>query len=310
MKANWIDDYGGAGVVRFGERPAPQPGPRDVLVRTAAASVNPIDWKMREGMLKSLLPLRFPYVLGRDFAGVVVATGADVTGIEVGAEIYGMADAMRGGAHAEFIATGADMVARKPRTLGLVDTAALPLAGATALIALEDTAALKAGERVLIHGGAGGVGSLAVQIAKARGAWVAATCRRANMGFVSSLGADQVIDYGGQDFTALLTGLDVVCDTVGGAVHQRSQSVLKPGGRLVYIAAAPLPSGAPRSDITIARADIRVTRSVLERIAALVDSGRLRPEITTVLPLAEAARAYEMCRAGNFRGKIVLKIAA
>jgi NADPH:quinone reductase-like Zn-dependent oxidoreductase len=310
MKANWIDNYGGADAMHFGEQPQPQPGPRDVLVRVAAASVNPIDWKMREGWLKSMLALRFPYVLGRDFSGVVIAVGAAAEGIALGDEVFGVVDGLRGGAHAEIVATDHDLVAKKPRTVSLTDAAALPLAGATALIALEDTAKLQSGERILIHGGAGGVGGLAVQIAKARGAWVAATCRRANLDAVRSLGADRVIDYAAEDFATVLSGLDVVYDTVGGEVHRRSQAVLKPGGRLVYIAAEPLPPGPPRADITLARADIRTRRSVLERIAALADGGKLKPEIAAALPLAEAAKAYEMCRAGNFRGKIVLTTAA
>ncbi len=309
MKANWIDAYGGADAVHFGEQPPPQPGPRDVVVRVAAASVNPIDWKMREGWLKTMLALRFPYVLGRDFAGIVIGVGPEAEGFAAGDEVFGVVDGMRGGAHAEIVATDRDLVAKKPRRLDLTAAAALPLAGATALIALEDTAHLASSERVLIHGGAGGVGALAVQIAKARGAWVAATCRRANLDAVRGLGADRVIDYGAEDFTTALSGLDVVYDTVGGAVHRQSQAVLKPGGRLVYIAAAPLLEGVPRADITIVRADIRIRRSVLERIAALADDGKLKSELAAVLPLAEAAKAYEMCRAGNFRGKIMLTTA-
>ncbi len=163
---------------------------------------------------------------------------------------------------------------------------------------------------MLIHGGAGGVGGMAVQIAKARGAWVAATCRASNRDYVTSLGADRVIDYAAEDFAASLRDLDVVFDTMGGEIHSRSQAVLRPGGRLVYIIAAPLPQAAPRADITVARADVRARRNVLERIAALVDEGKLKPQIAAVLPLAEAAEAYAMCRQGNFRGKILLVAAA
>jgi NADPH:quinone reductase-like Zn-dependent oxidoreductase len=308
MKANWIEDYGGPEAMRFGERPTPQPGPRDVLVRVAAASVNPIDWKMRQGMLRGAMTLRMPYVLGRDFSGTVIGAGPEATDFAAGDEVYGVADGLRGGAQAEIVATDQDLVARKPRSLDHVAAASLPLAGATAMIALEDTGHLAAGERVLIHGGAGGVGGIAVQIAKARGAWVAATCRGSNVDYVRSLGADRVIDYQSEDFAAGLRDLDLVFDTFGGEVHSRSQAVLKPAGRLVYIAAAPLPESAPRPDITVTRAEIRSRRAVLERIAALVDAGKLKPQFSSVLPLAQAARAYAMIQAGNLRGKIVLSV--
>jgi len=307
MKGNWIDDYGGAEAMRFGERPDPAPGPRDVLVRVAAASVNPIDWKMRDGMLRGAMALRMPYGLGRDFCGTVVGFGAEAKAFAVGDTVFGVVDGLRGGAQSELVATDQDLVARKPRGLDDVAAAALPLAGATAMIALEETGHLAAGERVLIHGGAGGVGGIAVQIAKARGAWVAATCSGSNLDYVRGLGADRVIDYRSEDFAAALGDLDLVFDTVGGEVHRRSQAVLRPGGRLIYIAAAPLPQGAARPDITVARADIRTRRPVLERIAALVEAGKLKPEVSAVLPLAQAAKAYAMVQAGNFRGKIVLR---
>ncbi len=306
MKANWIDDYGPVEAMRFGDRPQPEPGPRDLLVRVAAASVNPIDWKMREGMLRQVMQLRMPYVLGRDFSGTVIGAGAEAKDFASGDEVFGVVDGLRGGAQAEIVATDQDLVAKKPRGLDHAAAAALPLAGATAMISLEDVGKLASGERVLIHGGAGGVGGIAVQIAKARGAWVAATCRSSNVDYVKSLGADRVIDYTREDFAAALRDLDLVYDTVGGEVHRRSQGVLKPGGRLVYIAAAPLPQGTLRADITVARAEIRTRRSVLERIAALVDAGKLTPQVSAVLPLAQAAKAYETVKAGSIRGKIVL----
>jgi NADPH:quinone reductase-like Zn-dependent oxidoreductase len=282
-------------------------GPRDVLVKLAASSVNPIDWKMRQGYLRAVMTLSMPYVLGRDFAGTVMAAGAEAKEFAVGDEVYGVVDGSRGGAQAEIVATDRNLVAKKPRNLDPVAAASLPLASATAMIALDDTAHLAAGEHVLIHGGAGGVGGIAVQFAKALGARVTATCRAANLDYVKSLGADHVVDYAGDDFAAGLSGLDVVFDTFGGEVHRRSQAVLRPGGRLVYIAAAPLPPGPPRSDITVQRADVRTSRALLERLTALVEAGKIKPQVSTVMPLADAAKAYELCRAGNFRGKIVLK---
>lgn len=306
MKANFIEAYGGADAMRFGELPNPRPGANDVLVRVSAASVNPIDWKIREGYLRSVLALKFPYVLGRDFSGTVMGKGADVRDFAAGDEVYGVVDGGRGGAHGEILATDQSLVARKPKSIDHVGAASLALAAATAMIALDDTGRLARGERILIHGGAGGVGGIAVQFAKALGAWVATTCRGSNLDYVKSLGADLAIDYGAEDFTARLSGLDLVFDTVGGEIHRRSQAVLRPGGRLVYISAAPLPPGEPRPGITVQRADIRGKRPLFERLAALVDAGAITPQVTTVLPLADAAKAYELSRAGNGRGKIVL----
>jgi NADPH:quinone reductase-like Zn-dependent oxidoreductase len=308
MKANYIEAYGGAGAVKFGELATPAAGPDDVLVAVKAASVNPIDWKMREGYLKTNLALKFPYVLGRDFSGVVTGKGANVRDFAVGDEVFGVVDGMRGGAHGEILATGQDLVAKKPRSIDHVAAASLPLAAATAMIALDDTGKLKSGERVLIHGGAGAVGAIGVQFAKALGAWVAATAGHANLARVRDLGADLAIDYGAEDFAARVKDLDLVFDTVGGEVHRRSQSVLRPGGRLVYISAAPLPPGEPRSGITVTRADIRGKRPLFERLAALVEQGKIEPQLGRVLPLSQAAEAYEMSRTG-VRGKVVLEVA-
>ncbi len=307
MKANYIEAYGGAGVVRFGELPAPVAGPDDVLVAVKAASVNPIDWKMREGYLKANLALKFPYVLGRDFSGIVTGKGANVRDFAVGDEVYGVVDGMRGGGHGEIVATSQELVAKKPRSIDHIAAASLPLAAATAMIALDDTGKLKSGERVLIHGGAGAVGAIGVQFAKALGAWVAATAGSANLGRVRELGADLAIDYGAEDFSTRVADLDLVFDTVGGEVHRRSQAVLRPGGRLVYISAAPLPPGEPRAGITVTRADIRGKRPLFERLAALVDQGKIKPPVARVLQLSQAGEAYEMSRTG-VRGKIVLAV--
>jgi NADPH:quinone reductase-like Zn-dependent oxidoreductase len=307
MKANYIEAYGGAGALKFGELPAPRVGADDVLVAVRATSVNPIDWKMREGYLKAVLALQFPYVLGRDFSGVVREVGANVRDFAPGDEVFGVVDGARGGGHGEMLATSHELVGKKPKSIDHVAAASLPLAAATAMIALDDTGKLKSGERILVHGGAGGVGAVGVQFAKALGAWVAATAGASNLERVRGLGADQVIDYGAEDFTTRVQDLDLVFDTVGGEVHRRSQTVLKPGGRLVYISAAPLPQGEPRPGITITRADIRGKRPLFERLAALVDQGKIKPQVARVMKLGEAAEAYELNRTGKVRGKIVLE---
>ena len=308
MKAVWIETYGGPEAVHFGERPDPEPKPRDVLVEVTAASINPIDWKMRDGLLRDFFALPMPYILGRDLSGVVSAVGAEVTDLKPGDEVFGMADAQRGGAHAELIAADHRMLALKPRMVGHRDVAALTLVGATAVAALDDTARIAKGEHVLIHGGAGGVGAVAVQLAKHRGAWVAATCSAANRAFVRGLGADHVIDYKNEDFATQLSEIDLVFDTVGGEVHRRSMAVLKPGGRLAYVVAAPFPATTARADITVLRVTVRGERALFERIAALIDAGAIKADITTVLPLSEAGRGYEMNKSGRTRGKIVLDI--
>lgn len=308
MRAIYVEDYGGPEVLKFGEQPTPQPGPRDVLVAVHAASINPIDWKLRAGLVRQFFPLTFPCVLGRDFSGVVAALGAEVRGLAIGDEVFGMADAKRGGTHAEFVAVDADAVAKKPRGLSHIEAASLPLAGLTAVIALDEVASLRSGQRVLVHAAAGGVGGLAVQLARHRGCWVAGTCSAANMDYVKRLGADRAIDYAAEDFASVLRDLDVVFDTLGGEVNRRSATVLRAGGCLVQVAAAPVPPGQARADIEVKPAVIRPRRDLLERLADRAANGILKPQVEMVLPLSEAPRGYEQSRTGHQRGKIVLRV--
>jgi NADPH:quinone reductase-like Zn-dependent oxidoreductase len=308
MKAVWIEEYGGPEVMKFGERPEPVPGPRDVVVAVKAASVNPIDWKMRQGMLRANFALPMPYILGRDLSGVVTAVGAEVTGFKTGDEAYGLADAQRGGTFAERVAIDAGLLAPKPRSVSHIEAASLALTGATALTAIE-TAEMGDGERILIHAGAGGVGGFAVQLARHHDAWIAATCSAANKDYVNGLGADLAIDYKSEDFAALLKEMDLVFDTMGGETHRRSFAVLKPAGRMVYISAAPIPEG-PAPVQQVLRANVRGSRELFERIAELIDGGAVRPQVTKVLPLKDAAQGLELSKAGGTRGKIVIEIAA
>jgi NADPH:quinone reductase-like Zn-dependent oxidoreductase len=308
MKAVWIEEYGGPEVMKFGERPEPVPGPRDVVVAVKAASVNPIDWKMRQGMLRANFALPMPYILGRDLSGVVTAVGAEVTGFKAGDEVYGLADAQRGGTFAERVAIDAGLLAPKPRSVSHIEAASLALTGATALTAIE-TAEMGDGERILIHAGAGGVGGFAVQLARHHDAWIAATCSAANKDYVTGLGADLAIDYKSEDFAALLKEMDLVFDTMGGETHRRSFAVLKPAGRMVYISAAPIHEG-PAPVQQVLRANVRGSRELFERIAELIDGGAVRPQVTKVLPLKDAAQGLELSKAGGTRGKIVIEIAA
>src|ERR1700726_498848 len=247
MKAAFIERHGGPEVLKFGEMPDPVAARGEVVVDIVAASVNGADWKVREGKSNQLS--RFPYILGRDFAGVVSAVGEGVTDLRVGDEVFAVCDVGQEGAYAEKIAIKAAIVARKTDRLSHVDAAALALAGLTAICAIEDTLKLKAGETILIQGGAGGVAGFAIQLAKHLGARVITTASAGNRDYVRGLGADRVIDYRAKDFTTAVHDCDVVFDTVGGDVQTRSYAVLKPGGRLVWIAPAPEGAKPPRNDV-------------------------------------------------------------
>jgi NADPH:quinone reductase-like Zn-dependent oxidoreductase len=308
MQAVWTEDYCGPEGVRFGAFPDPVPGPEDLLVKVAAASVNPIDWKLREGLLKNFFKLTFPRVSGRDFSGTVIAKGANVTGFEIGDEVYGLTDALRQGTHATLHAVHHGIAGRKPRNLSHVEAASLAAAGTSALICLFHAGKVGAGQRVLIHAAAGGVGSLAVQMAKARGAWVAATCGAKNVDYVRSLGADEVIDYSRQDFATALKDLDVVFDSVGGETHRRSFATLKQGGIIAFLTALPLIADPARPDVQVKRAVVQGSTAVLAELTAFAENGQVKPQVAEILPLAEAGAAMEKVRQGHTRGKIVLKV--
>src|SRR5437764_3586775 len=251
MKAAYLTGHGGPEKFVYGDLPDPVAGPGDVVVDINAASVNAADWKVRQGSYNSTL--KFPYILGRDFAGTVAALGPGVGDFKIGDPVFGVCDAGIEGAYAEKIAIKAAIIAKKPDTLGDAEAAAMALTSLTAIWALEDTARLKSGETVLIQGGAGGVAGFAIQLAKHNGATVVTTASARNHDYVRSLGADRIIDYQKEDFTKAVSGCDVVFDTVGGEVQVRSYEVLKPGGRLVWIAAAPAACQPSRSDVEVLR---------------------------------------------------------
>jgi NADPH:quinone reductase-like Zn-dependent oxidoreductase len=225
MKAAFIDHYGGPEVLQYGDLPDPVAAPGEVVIDVVAASVNGADWKVRVGQYKQS---KFPFALGRDFSGVISAIGEGVTDLKVGDAVFGVCEAGQEGAYAEKIAVKAAIVAKKPDGLSDVNGAALALTGLTALSAIEDTLKLQPGETILIHGGAGGVASFAIQLAKHIGARVITTASAANHEYVRGLGADEIIDYNAKDFTQVVTNCDAVFDTVGGEVSERSFAVLKP----------------------------------------------------------------------------------
>ena len=290
MRAIRIHAHGGPEVMRLEDVPVPPVGEGDVLVKLAAASVNPIDWKMRQGLIK--LPL--PRVLGRDGAGIDVASGKRVLGIGS----FG-----RDGTHAEYTLFAKELCAEIPSELSFEQAAAIGVAGLSAWIPLVEDAGVAAGQRVLIHAGAGGVGAFALQIARRRGAEVWTTCGAGNAEFCLGLGANRVVDYTRQDFTGSGPIFDVVFDTIGGSVHRRSAEVLKPGGILTFLQAAPA-EAIVRSDVRIKPAEIRATP---QRLKAVMEFGFQVP-IQARFPLERAAEAYELSRGGHARGKIVLQV--
>lgn len=306
MQAVLLTGHGGPEMLRLGEVPDPVAGPGEVVVDVHAASINAADYKVRLG--QGNYNLKFPYILGRDFSGVVAALGPGVADFRVGDEVFGVTDQGQEGAYAEKLAIKAAIIARKPPRLGHAEAAAMALTSLTALWAIEDTAQLKRGETILIQGGAGGVAGFAVQLAKHIGATVVTTASAANHDYVRGLGADRVIDYGREDFAASLRDCDVVFDTVGGEVQLRSYAVLKPGGRLVWIAAAPPGSQPPRQDVRVLRPNVARDRAHLERMAALYEKGAVTPPAITRYKLADAAAAHRVSEARHLRGKLVLEI--
>jgi NADPH:quinone reductase-like Zn-dependent oxidoreductase len=307
MKAVRIHQYGGPEVLRYEDSPQPQPRPDDLLVRVRAAGVNPADWKMREGMGRYMVDYTFPLVLGWDFSGVVEDMGAEVQGWNVGDEVYARPDLTRNGAYAQYIAVRASEVARKPASIDHLHAGGIALAALTAWQAIFDGLALSPGQRLLIHGAAGGVGCFAVQLAKWKGAHVIATASGRNREFLADLGADEVIDYTRAPFEQAMGQVDAVFDTVGLEEYwPRSCSVLRPGGAFITVAAAPAPEDAAARGVRVGRVGVRPNAAQLSQIAELVDTGRVRAPLERVLPLSEARRAQELSRAGHVRGKIVL----
>lgn len=306
MKAAFFHQHGGPEQLQYGDYPAPAAAPGQVLVDVHAASVNGADWRVVAG---SYGPAAFfPYAPGRDFSGVVSALGDGVNDFQVGDEVFGVCDVGLDAAYAQQVAIEAAILARKPPGLSHVEAAAVALIGLTALRSIEDTLTLKADETILIQGGAGGVASFAIQVARHIGARVISTTSAANVDYVRGLGADQVIDYNKDDFVAVLSGVDAVFDTVGGDVGVRSYLVLKPGGRAAFIASGATAPATPRTDIIGLRPKVGRDRAHLDRISTLIVSGAVQvPEITT-FPLADAVRANVISKGRHFRGKLVLTV--
>lgn len=307
MKAVRIHEWGGPEVMRYEDAPVPVPAEGDVLVRVHAASINPVDWKVRHGYLKDKLPHKMPLVLGWDVSGVVAAVGAGVTAFKPGDAVYSRPDISRDGTYAEYVAVRASELAPKPASLDHVHAAAVPLAALTAWQAMLENAGLQAGQTVLIHAAAGGVGSFAVQLAKWKGAKVIATASAANHDHVRGLGADVVVDYRSQRFEDA-GPVDVVFDTMGGETQERSWSVLKPGGALVSIVAPPPQEAGDKVGARALFTFIQPNADQLRQIGGLIDAGTVKVHVEARYPLSQAAEALERVRQGHTRGKVVLDV--
>ncbi|MEU3607305.1 NADP-dependent oxidoreductase [Streptomyces sp. NPDC035033] len=309
MRAISQDTHGTPEVLKEVVLPRPAPGPSEILVAVRAAGVNPTDWKHRAA---GIFLDRMPLVLGWDVSGVVEAVGFGVTLFKPGDEVFGMLPYPHGvGSHAEYVTGPARAFARKPAGIDHVQAGALPLAALTAYQAIVDAAAVRAGQRVLVHAAAGGVGHLAVQIAKARGAYVVGTASAPKHDFVRSLGADEVVDYRTTDFRDAVRDVDMVLDTLSGDTRVRSLDVLRPGGILVSL----LPGTDPDEAAKAAARGVRVETLLVEAdhtgmnaVADLAAAGTLRAHVEAVFPLADAAKAHALGETGRTTGKIVLTV--
>jgi len=309
MKAVRIQRYGGLEVLAYEDVLRPEPAADEVLIRVHAAGVNPVDWKIRDGYAKERFQHRLPHILGCDLAGVVESTGADVSQLQPGDAVYGYISLFREGSYAEFTIAKPTEIARKPDTLDFLQAAAVPVGALTAWQALFDIADLTAGQTVLIHAAAGGVGSMAVQLAKAKGARVIGTASARNADFVRELGVDEAIDYTAVRFEDAVSEVDVVFDTIGGETQARSFDVLKPRGVLVSAVSPPAAETAAARGVRATMVGVQPNAAQLTEIAAFIDAGKVKPFVETVLPLSETARAHELSQSGRTRGKIVLSIA-
>ncbi|MGV0820867.1 NADP-dependent oxidoreductase [Martelella sp. AMO21009] len=308
MKAIRIHDFGAPEVLKLEQLERPVPAAGEVLVRVLAASVNPVDWKIRSGNYGAIGEDDLPIIPGRDICGEIVAVGEDVGHFSPGDRVFAFLDMARGG-YAEYVAVPAEELAAVPQSLSAEEAAAVPLAGITAWQGLFDHGGLEEGQRVLVHGGGGGVGHLAVQIAKAKGAWVATTVSPEDVVFARKLGADRVIDYKSELFEGILDPVDMVFDLVGGETRARSFQVLKEGGILVSTLGEPDGETASKFNIRTAGYMARPNAAQLAEIADLIERRKLRVCVQQTLQLSEAAKAHEVLENQHTQGKVVLSIA-
>ena len=310
MKAIRIHAYGGTEVLRLEDAPLPVLGADELLIRVIGSSVNPVDWKIREGHLQAMLPYPMPFIPGWDVSGVVHDTGTLVSHFRIGDAVYARPDISRNGCHAEFVAVRESEVALKPRTISHIEAGVLPLAGITAWEAVVTIGQVQPGQRVLVHAAAGGVGSLAVQIAKLHGAHVIGTASSRHRALVESLGVNEFVDHEAQPLRDAVRDVDLVIDTMGGAVQAASWHAMAPEGMLVSTVSDPADSLALWPRLRGATLFIQPNRAVLERLAHFVEAGQLRPVVGAEFALAELAQAHALSQTGHATGKIAIYVGA
>ena len=308
MKAVVIEKYGGVDVLEIKDIPMPVVGEHDLLIEVYASSVNPVDWKIREGYLKDMIPYKFPLVLGWDVAGIVKEPGSHTGLFRAGDRVFSRTDIARNGTYAEYVAVDEGLVALMPDNLSFREAAAVPLACQTAWQALVEIAQVKQGDKVLVHAASGGVGTFAVQIAKYKGAHVAATCGTANTRLVKSLGADEVIDYSATDFSEALHDFDIVLDTMGGEIYRKSFRIVKKGGTVISLLERPDEALARESGAKAEYMFLQPDRKRLGQIATLLSEGKMKPVLGVVLPLEDVKKAHTISQPHHAKGKIVLTV--
>jgi NADPH:quinone reductase-like Zn-dependent oxidoreductase len=307
MKAVRIHAFGNSGVLKYEDAPLPEIGPDEVLVKVHACGVNPVDWKIREGFMEPMVHHTLPLTLGWDVAGTVEKTGNLVKRFKKDDPVFCRPDTSRNGGYAEYIAVKTIDLALAPQSIPFDQAAGIPLASQAAWMALFEVAGLREGQKVLIHGASGGVGTFAVQLAKIAGAYVIGTASAKNIAMVKSLGANEVIDHTSEDFSKKLSGIDVVFDTIGGETQAKSWGVLRKGGVLVSSVGADEKAAAAHG--VTGRSFMLISNGArLQEIATLVDNGKLRVFVEKVFPLAEAKAAQDLSQTGHARGKIILKV--
>lgn len=311
MKAAQFNSYGDIDVIEIKED-APKPTLKhgQVLVEVHAASINAFDWKLRTGFMQKMIPLQFPFTMGGDFAGKVTQVGEGVTNFKTGDEIYGQAIVLNGGSGtmAEFTAANTANIAIKPKATTFEEAAALPLVGVSALQALEEHIKLQSGQKILIHGGAGGIGHIAIQLAKALGAHVATTVKTEDMEFAKEMGANEIIDYKTQQFETILKDYDAVYDTVGGETGEKSFQVLKKGGVIVSMLGKPNEELAQKYGVTAIGEMTQTNAARLTLLTELVDKGKIKVHVDKIFPFNEVQEAFAYQEKTHPRGKVVLKI--
>jgi NADPH:quinone reductase-like Zn-dependent oxidoreductase len=315
MRAALLTGYGGPDMIKVADVPLPLHAPHnEVLIEVKAAGLNPFETKVRRGWLAGLFPLALPHVLGTDVAGVVVRKGFDVSELEVGDMVYGLLDPMRQGSYAGYVAAPSYLVRRMPANLSFAEAAAVPMAACTAWHGLVTMAGIGPGSRVLVQAASGGVGTFAVQIAKAHGAWVAATCSAANRAFAESLGADLVIDYAAQSLSEAVGNLDVVLNCIGGETALESYKVLKPGGQLLIVLRGDMVELKARHammaqyGVSTREVAFSAQPEILDQLSPLIEAGKIKVHLERRLTLEGVVEAHGLLDAGRRRGKLVLEM--